>query len=174
MAGSRQESSEASARLPTSVEPVELASVLVPTDFSDCGLAAVPYAYALVAPGGTVHLLHVMAEEEVPNPLYAHYTPGHAATAEERHRQESDLRAHLERLAPATARERRVRTLARVVEAEDVAELVCAAAEQLDVAAVCIGSHGRNGLERALMGSVAERVLEHCRRQVLLVRPARG
>jgi nucleotide-binding universal stress UspA family protein len=164
-AGSAGESerSGAGVELPT--------TVLVPTDFSPCGLAAIPYAYALVAAGGAVHLLHVMAPEEVPNPLYAHYSPGHAATPEVRARQEAELRARLETLAPPAARAREVRTVARVVEADDVAELVCAAAEQLDVDAICLGTHGRAGLTRALLGSVALRVLEHSRRQVLLIRP---
>lgn len=150
---------------------VELPSVLVPTDFSPCGLSAVPYAYTLVAPGGVVHLLHAIAVEEVPNPLYAHYTPGQAVTPELRDRQEAELRARLETLAPPVARARAVRTQVRVVEADDVADLICAAAEQLDVAAICLGTHGRGGLARALLGSVAMRVLEHSRRQVLLIRP---
>lgn len=149
-----------------------LATLLVPTDFSECGLAPVHYAYQLVAARGTVHLLHVMVEEPVPNPMYAHYSPGHTATVEERQRQEAELCARLEALAPAEAAGRGVRTKVRVVEAEDVAELICAAADQLGVDAIFLGTHGRAGLARALMGSVAMRVLEHCRRQVLLVRPA--
>jgi len=166
MAGSPQHSSGSRGA------PGALATLLVPTDFSDCGLAPVHYAYHLVADGGTVHLLHVMAEEEVPNPLYAHYSPGHAATAEERTHQQTELRERLQALVPESARERGVQTVTRVVEAEDVAELVCAAADQLDVDAICLGTHGRTGLMRALVGSVAMRVLERSRRQVLLVRPA--
>jgi nucleotide-binding universal stress UspA family protein len=152
----------------------ELRNVLVPVDFSDCGLAAVPHAYALAAAGGCVHLLHVVQREDVPNPLYAHYSPGHAPTPEQRERQEAELRERLEALAPASARERGVRTRAHVVEADDVAALVCAAAGQVDADAICLGTHGRAGLARALMGSVAMRVLEGTERLVLLVRPAAG
>jgi nucleotide-binding universal stress UspA family protein len=64
-----------------------------------------------------------------------------------------------------------VRTSAHVVEAEDVAALVCAAAGQVDADAICLGTHGRSGLARVLLGSVAMRVLEDTERLVLLVRP---
>jgi nucleotide-binding universal stress UspA family protein len=36
---------------------------------------------------------------------------------------------------------------------------------------VCIASHGRTGLTRALMGSVADKLLRACRRPVLILRP---
>jgi nucleotide-binding universal stress UspA family protein len=150
----------------------ELRDILVPVDFSDCGLAPIPHAYALVAPGGCVHLLHVVERDDVPNPLYAHYSPGHVPTTEQRLRQEAELRDRLLALAPASAGERGVRTSAHVVEADDVAALVCAAAGQVDADAICLGTHGRGGLARALLGSVAERVLADTERLVLLVRPA--
>jgi nucleotide-binding universal stress UspA family protein len=151
----------------------ELRSLLVPTDFSECGLAAIPYAYALAAPGGCVHLLHVVEVGDAPNPLYAHYTPGHAPTPEQRARQQADLRARLEALAPASARARGVRTSVHVLEGDEVAELVCAAAEELGVDAICLGSHGRSGLSRALVGSETHRILDRSERLVFLVRPQR-
>jgi nucleotide-binding universal stress UspA family protein len=148
-----------------------LRSVLAPTDFSECGLAAIPRAYALVEPGGSVHLLHVVVIEEMPNPLYAHYTPGHVPTPEERARLDAQLRERLESLAPASASAAGVRTVPHVVHGDDVAGLVCAAAEQLDVDAICLGSHGRGGLARMLLGSEAQSVLQHTRREVVVVRP---
>jgi len=44
------------------------------------------------------------------------------------------------------------------------------AAEALDVDLVVIGTHGRTGLKRLLLGSVAERVVRLCRRHVMVVR----
>jgi nucleotide-binding universal stress UspA family protein len=45
------------------------------------------------------------------------------------------------------------------------------AAEKLDADLVVIGTHGRTGLKRLLLGSVAERVVRLCRRHVLVARP---
>ena len=149
----------------------ELRAVLAPTDLSAVGAAAIPFAYAVVAPGGCVHLLHVVEPPTVPNPLYAHYSPGRRPTREERARQEADLRARLEALVPPSAEGREIRTEIELVEGHEVAELVCRAAERLEVDAICIGSHGRSGLARALMGSVAQSVLRTTRRTVLIVRP---
>jgi nucleotide-binding universal stress UspA family protein len=149
----------------------ELRRVLVPTDLSEASLSAIPYAYAVVANGGALHLLHVIEPITAPNPLYAHYTPGRTPTPEERALQEAELHARLAALAPAEAKARGVRTAVELREGREVAELICEAGERLDVDAICIGSHGKAGLRRALMGSVAEAVLRCTRRPVLLVRP---
>jgi nucleotide-binding universal stress UspA family protein len=149
----------------------ELQNVLAPTDFSDCGLAAIPYAYAVVARGGCVHLLHVIESHPTPNPLYAHYTPGRTPTPEERARQEAELHAKLEALVPAAAKARGVRTAVELVEGREVAQLVCELADRIDADAIVIGSHGRTGIARAVLGSVADEILRNTRRAILLVRP---
>jgi len=53
----------------------------------------------------------------------------------------------------------------------DVARTLAQAAERLDADLVCMGSHGRGGLGRALLGSVAQQMLAHSRRPVLVLRP---
>ena len=45
------------------------------------------------------------------------------------------------------------------------------AADELDADLVVIGTHGRTGLKRILLGSVAERVVRLCRRHVMVARP---
>jgi nucleotide-binding universal stress UspA family protein len=47
---------------------------------------------------------------------------------------------------------------------------ICRYAELQDVDLVIIGSHGRTGLSKLLLGSVSEGVLEHCRRPVIIYR----
>jgi len=54
----------------------EFHSVLAATDLSDFSNHAVPFAYAIAARGGVVHLLHVIEPVVEPSPLYAHYEPG--------------------------------------------------------------------------------------------------
>jgi nucleotide-binding universal stress UspA family protein len=153
-----------------------LQHVLVPTDLSNVGDAAVPWAYALVGTGGTVHLLHVIEVGSVPNPLYAHYTPGRHPTPEERLAQERDLDARLRALAPSDAADRDIETRVEIVheQGHDPAEAIRAAAERLGVDAICMGSHGRSGLSELVAGSIAHDVSAHSRCPVFLVRlPAR-
>lgn len=52
-----------------------------------------------------------------------------------------------------------------------VAELVVDEAKQWGAALVVLGTHGRRGLDRALLGSDAERVARSAPMPVLLVRP---
>jgi nucleotide-binding universal stress UspA family protein len=54
----------------------------------------------------------------------------------------------------------------------DPASQLVAAAEALEADLVVIGTHGRTGLSRWLMGSVARNVLHHVHCSVLVVRPA--
>ena len=127
-----------------------LRRVLVPTDLSPAGNHAVAYAHAIVADGGTVHVLHV--EES-----------GHKASIE-----------RLRELIPEGATRKRVETRLEVVSEPGVPAAITAAAERLDVDVVCMGTRGRSGLPGVLLGSVAQAVVERCRRQVLLVPPQRA
>ena len=52
----------------------------------------------------------------------------------------------------------------------DAVEQICQAADDLAVDQVVIGSHGRTGLNKLLMGSVSTKVLERCSRPVTVHR----
>lgn len=62
--------------------------------------------------------------------------------------------------------------VSRLVRDEAPAEGVCAAAEQVGADLVVVGSHGRTGLKRFFLGSVAERVARLCNGDVLVARGA--
>ena len=47
---------------------------------------------------------------------------------------------------------------------------LCDSAEELDVGLVVTGTHGRTGLSRFLLGSVAERVMRNCKRPIMVAR----
>lgn len=53
----------------------------------------------------------------------------------------------------------------------DVADAIRAAAERLGAHVICMASHGRSGVVRAVLGSVAAQVVTQSRQQVLIVRP---
>lgn len=148
-------------------------SVLASTDFSDVANQAIPHAYAAVDDGGTVHLVHVLEAPETPSPLYAHYRPGQVPSADERQKLHADLGARLRALAPAGAAGRGIRTEVHVVDDATVAAGIARIARQLGVDLICVGTHGRSGLFKTLLGSVTEAVLRETRSPVLVV-PRRG
>ena len=49
-------------------------------------------------------------------------------------------------------------------------DLICQMAEQLGVDCVLVGSRGRNGLERAFLGSVSDFVVHHCLLPVVVIK----
>lgn len=91
--------------------------VLVTTDLSPLGNAAVPHAYAIVAEqGGTVILWCAVDVSGMPDPLYSQPTPGETL-AEERAEIREDLFSSLEALVPEEVRvEGKVKTEVRVLE----------------------------------------------------------
>lgn len=147
--------------------------VMVTTDFSDLGNGAIPHAYSLLADReGTVILCHILEPPALPNPLYAHYSPGGAFSPEDRERLRQGLLQALEQLVPSEVRKSgRVVTEVRVMETQaPVAEAICQEAKVLGVDIIVIASHGHSGVARLFLGSVAERVLRLADRPVLIVR----
>lgn len=126
-----------------------LENALVATDFSPFANRAIPYAFAVVPPTGEVHLLHVADDDE----------PSEVA----------ELNARLAALAPAGAAHR---VVTHVVRGADAAVAIAQAAARFGVDVICIASHGRSGLSRALVGSVADRLLRATRLPVLVLRPS--
>ncbi|VWC60510.1 universal stress protein [Burkholderia lata] len=69
-----------------------------------------------------------------------------------------------------------VRGTARTIDArgENVSSVLARAAAECDADLIVMGTHGRHGVRRALLGSVAESLLRTADRPVLLVRDAPG
>jgi len=132
----------------TQTVPV-LSQALVATDLSQFANRAVPYAFALTQPGGQVHLLHVVKEDA--------------------HVDEAVLLRRLAALAPVGATQTLTVHIAR---GDEPAVTMAQCAARLGVDVICIASHGRSGITRALVGSVADRLLRLTRLPVLVLRPA--
>jgi nucleotide-binding universal stress UspA family protein len=141
--------------------------VVVATDFSDYGDLAIPHAFRFANDrGARVVMLHVLDAHPIPNPLYAHYypmpTPDQIRQAEEKARE-----ALLARI-PAESRGHG-RTEIRVTHGAPSAEILRIAAET-SASLIVIATHGRTGLARLALGSVAERVVREAPCSVLVVR----
>ncbi len=50
----------------------------------------------------------------------------------------------------------------------DAGHEICAAAEKLQASVVVLGTHGRSGIKRAIMGSTSDYVVRHCACPVLV------
>jgi nucleotide-binding universal stress UspA family protein len=74
----------------------------------------------------------------------------------------------------ALAREAGFEAEARVEAAPTPWQEIVAVAEELDASVIAIGSRGRTGLSKVLLGSVASAVAQHSRRSVLIVHPEAG
>lgn len=132
--------------------PPRLRRVLVPTDFSPAAAAALPHAYGLAGPvGAQVVLLHVLPR-----------------TADQL--ELAGALARLRELVPLDA-PAGVATESEVVVGDEPADAITDAAARLGADYVVLSSHGRAGLRRLLLGSVAEAVMRRSTRPVLVVRP---
>jgi nucleotide-binding universal stress UspA family protein len=150
--------------------PPRLKRVLVATDFSPLGNAAVPWGYTLVDAGGEVYLVHVTLVDAVAGELVDRYL-AETAGPQTRAKVEAEVAARLRALVPPEAGERNVVTRTEVLRSSEPAKALVEAAERLGVDAIVIASHGRSGIARTLLGSVAESVLRHAREPVFVVRP---
>lgn len=143
-------------------------TILVPVDENTLSLRAVTTAVALAeAHAAKVVLLHVA----LPLPAYTsapavamELPPESLRGAAERHGNEvlDGFRARVpeERFSAAILRHARGSVWEEIVDA----------AADTGVDLIVMGTHGRDGVARALMGSVAERVARHAEVPVMLVR----
>lgn len=146
----------------------EIRQILVPVDFSPCSMAALEQAGALSKPlGAAIDLLHVW---EIPS-----FAPpvgiAHTATADQtlvdllRGRAEQAMAGLL-----AEARSRGIEIRSTRCDPGVVAPRVLEAARDGGYDLIVAGTHGRTGLSRFLIGSVAERLVRHAPCPVLTVR----
>jgi nucleotide-binding universal stress UspA family protein len=142
-------------------------TILCPTDFSAPSEHAFRVACALARDyGATVLALHVLERPLMTYSGVMGAPPAEPPSAEQRRA----AREHLDRVA---AKDPRV-SVEHLLEEGDPATAILQIAEERRCDLVVMGSHGRTGLARLLMGSVAEKVLRNAPCPVLTVKiPAR-
>jgi nucleotide-binding universal stress UspA family protein len=147
--------------------------ILVGTDGSDSAHKAVAMAATLAAATGGSLLILLVAES---NQL----TINAPLTSFEWDRQALNPQARIE--TPDAAESQRLLDEAVAIAAEggmvpstlrlvgDAAKQICDTARQHAIDLIVVGSHGRTGLTRLLMGSVAEAVVRHATCSVLVAK----
>jgi nucleotide-binding universal stress UspA family protein len=146
--------------------------VLVALDGSETAERALADAVALpLTVDASLVLAHVMAPPVAASSPYLPQTI--QLSQEEMEHREASLKAYLESVASvAELGERAVDT--RVVVDYDVAPAIMDLAEETDADLIALGTHGRTGLRRMVLGSVADKVIRGTRRAVLVHRGRGG
>jgi nucleotide-binding universal stress UspA family protein len=152
--------------LENSTEERTVETIIVPLDRSAPAEAALPYAVTIAkARGATLKLVTVTQKESdysFPQPIAGSsdvLTMERENADRYQHRIEAELGAF-------------GLTVAGVVRAGDAVEEILQEARSPDSAMIAMSTHGRGGLERWVVGSVADKVMRLSPVPVLLVRPA--
>ena len=131
---------------------------VVPVDFSDQSFEALDTASGIVAQTSDLHVIHVLPElsPAAPGVIWGHIDDGarmkHAGDA---------LRKRLgDRYRDATVE----------IAIGNAAREVARYAESIEADLIVLPSHGRSGIARALIGSVAENVVRRAHCPVLVLR----
>jgi nucleotide-binding universal stress UspA family protein len=144
---------------------ITIGNIVCPIDFSDYSRRALDHAIAIARRyDSTITLVHVCAT--MPAVAYAGGLPAvqpAVLTPDERHRLLTDLRE----LAQAEAGSG-LRIDAAVREGNEVREIL-SEADQRKADLLTVGTHGRSGFDRLLLGSVTEKLLRKASCPVLTV-----
>ena len=138
-------------------------NILVPVDFSESSEKAASAAGALAEKtGATVHLLHAY--------LIPVESAGLAQAVSQQYVDQfvGESKAQLKELAAKACPGATLGPL--LVESGDPRDVILAEAKKLNVELIVMGTHGRRGISRAIIGSVAESVVRHAPCSVLVVR----
>jgi len=152
---------------------MKLKRVVVPVDFSQHSLDALEYAVTL-ARSFKPEIVLIFALEPAQFASAGHAYGGalpvnvEMLMAEQRQLAKADL----DKLQKGLAK-RNIRARALITEGTPY-RMIVDTAERLGADLIVIGTHGRSGLPRFFMGSVAEMVVRHAHCPVLTVRGRRG
>jgi nucleotide-binding universal stress UspA family protein len=138
--------------------------VLVPTDYSDASLAAIRVAKSIAGSDSDVTVVYVAQDHD----LILHPVTWTAGSLPEY--QEERLLLGLRNWS----KDHDLGDINLKVRKGDPGTQVCELAEEIGSRLIVVPSHGRHGLQRLLMGSVAERIIRNCHCSVLVLRRTKG
>lgn len=146
---------------------------LICTDGSDLSIAALAAGVALLAPGTAFVVVTVIDDLD---PLLMSGS-GHAGPLMSEQEYDAAKASAVEEAASVITRTQQQLGLigceSRVLHGPAAAS-ICQLAGELSAAAIVIGSRGRGGWKRAVLGSVSDQVVRHAPCTVLVTGPAPG
>ncbi len=134
--------------------------ILVPIDFSDASFHALETAREMLAPGGKLHVVHVLQSL---HPV----EPGLVWEVIDENTRREQVRVSLEERLGGSAASLGIEVHTPL---GDPGRQVAAIAQAHEADLIVMPSHGRRGFERLLLGSVTERVLRLAPCPVLVLR----
>ncbi|HEV8131019.1 MAG TPA: universal stress protein [Acidobacteriota bacterium] len=141
---------------------MNLNTIVVATDFSEASLIAAETAFRLALEShAVVYLLHVVEYPVPTDPFVGVVVPSLGQLY-------SEEMERLQSLIPHNLKGRLI--IKWVVLAGSPAKMIARFADQEDADLIVVGTHGRKGLSRMLMGSTAESLLREAPCQVLVVK----
>ena len=147
---------------------MEIRSILLPTDFSECGNFALSYAASLARTFKSKIICVNVIEPIVPTVGYSGMTEP-LPIAEITEQLEDSAERELPKIAECDEFSG-IDVEELVVHGEAASEIVRVAKDR-GIDLIVISSHGRTGLGRILFGSTAEAVVRHATCPVLVVKP---
>lgn len=142
-------------------------NILVPTDFSAASQEAIRYAYDLaIRVGATLHVVHVLENPFAPGAFMEMYSPPPAEYFTDLERQAEDkLRACL-----TEAERQACRVVLTTRLGVPSSEILDRLEEDPTIDLVVMATHGRGGVARLVMGSVADKIIRAAPCPVLTLR----
>ncbi len=141
--------------------------ILVPTDFSSCAQTALAQKISLAHQyGAELHLLHVMSSHDEDPYSLVYQVSDRDALYRQQHELCAGKLAELLSVEAATG----LVTHRHLRRAFSIAPAIMELVEEKNIDCVVIGGHGRRGVRRFLLGSVAEEVVRLAPCPVLTVR----
>jgi nucleotide-binding universal stress UspA family protein len=141
---------------------MQMQSILYATDFSDSSKAGFPLAYSLARDhGARLIVLHVL-----PAGTYEIVNLAQLGQGDSSRQYDDDIRRELERIQPP---DDRVPMEYKLLKGDPAVSIV-KEADETACDLIVLGTHGRTGLSRVLMGSVAEHVMRSAPCPVLVMK----
>jgi len=144
--------------------------VMVPLDGSHTAECALPHMQAIVSGCGIADVVLLRVIVPLPAPGYVVLIEHDKARLEAEHRVEAE--GYLEKIAKRLADEGL--SVDTDTAGGDATESIVDYADKHGVDLIVMATHGRTGIGRFVMGSVAERVVRHSNVPILLVRASKG
>jgi nucleotide-binding universal stress UspA family protein len=150
-------------------EEIPLRKILVPLDGSEWSFRAAKYAIKIAKMANT-EIVCVHAVVSLPSTAYANV---HAGVLIPRYMEEAKKEAQkwYDEVSAIAKKAGVVRLSAEtILDAFSVADAIITYAERSNVDLIVIGTKGRTGLKKFVLGSVASGVISHAKSPVLVVR----